>query len=168
MLRILSCAILALTLCAGTARGAEVDLDLTFGLSDERQDSTNQFSFGALVTMGEANWWLKPEVGLQRKTYPVFGGLDREFTIGAVRTWKFDRHRFYLGAGYAHANFQQGANEGSSSGPFARVGIMWPIAGGRFSMGVDGKVAWLRPWHPFGVQFEAAYSQLALRMGWRL
>jgi hypothetical protein len=25
-----------------------------------------------------------------------------------------------------------------------------------------------RPWHPFGATFEAEYSQIALRMGWRL
>ena len=167
-MQMLRYSMVALALHAGASRSAEVDLDLSFGLSEERQDSTNQWSFGALATFGEPDWWLKPEVGVQRKTDPVFGGLDREITVGAVKTWKFARNRVYVGGGYAHADFQQGANEGSSGGPFARAGIMWPIGGGRFSMGVDAKLAWLRPWRSFGVSTDAEYSQIALRMGWRL
>ena len=155
-------------LAAGAAHAAEVDLDLSFGLSEERQDRTNQWSFGAMATFGEADGWLRPEVGIQSKTYPIFGGLDREFTVAGVKTWKFERNRLYFGAGYAHASFEQGANRGSSNGPFARAGILWPIGGGRFSMGVDIKRAWLRPWQSFGANFDADYSQVALRLGWRL
>lgn len=157
-----------LALCGFAAQAAEVDIDLSVGLSEERQDATNQWSFGALVTFGESSWWLKPEIAIQRKTYPLYGGLDRETTVGALKTWKFERSRLFLGGGYAHANYQQGANEGTSTGPFARVGVMWPIASGRFSMGVDFKKAWLRPWTSFGTSFDPEYSQITMRLGWRL
>lgn len=160
--------VLGLLLHGAAAHAAEVDIDLSVGFSEERQDNTNQWSFGALTTFGESTWWLKPEIGIQRKTYPLYGGLDREYTVGALKTWTFERSRLFLGGGYAHANYQQGANEGTSNGPFARVGVMWPIASGRFSMGVDFKKAWLRPWTSFGTSFDPEYSQITMRFGWRL
>lgn len=44
---------------------------------------------------------------------------------GAAAAVEVDRNGVHLDAGHAHADLQQGANEDSASGPFARADIMW-------------------------------------------
>jgi len=152
---------------APIAHAIDANLHLAFGLTAERGTGDGRFSGTLRGDVGEASWFVRPELSLQYKEAPLFDRAETEISAGAIHYWSSERYAVHLGAGVTEVSFRFDGTDGSSSGPYAHAGVTWPIAGSHFVLGFDGRYVWAGDTTVRGVRHPVAYRQIALLLGWR-
>jgi hypothetical protein len=152
---------------APIAHAIDANLHLAFGLTAERGTGDGRFSGTLRGDVGEAAWLVRPELSLQYNEAPLFDRAETEISAGAIHYWSSERYAVHLGAGVTEVSFRFDGTDGSSSGPYAHAGVTWPIAGGHFVLGFDGRYVWAGDTTVRGVRHPVAYRQIALLLGWR-
>jgi len=149
------------------AYAVDANLHLLVGLSAERGTGDGRFGGTLRGDMGEASWFVRPEISLQYKEALLADHAETEISAGAIHYWASERYAIHLGAGVTEISYRFNGVDGSASGPYAHAGVSWPIAGSRFVLGFDGRYVFVRDADIRGERHPVAYRQIALLLGWR-